>query len=69
MGSKLLTKKIFILGLAWATFLTLTMSLFESMGITPDAVSFGIIGWALLVELPRVWVGFILIDRTLKIRE
>ncbi len=68
MVKKLLSRKILTLGLAWAAYLTLTMVLFESLGITPAVVPFGILGWMLIVELPRVWVGFLIMGRVLKLK-
>ncbi|MBT3397601.1 hypothetical protein HOA55_03570 [archaeon] len=42
----------------WAIFLTATMALFERMHIFPATVPFGVIGWTVLVELPRVVLGY-----------
>jgi hypothetical protein len=44
--------------LYWAIYLTATMALFEYFNILPGAVPFGIFGWFLFVEVPRVIVGF-----------
>jgi len=42
----------------WAVYLTDTMALFEHFNIIPGAVPFGVFGWFLFVEVPRVIVGF-----------
>ena len=42
----------------WAVYLTATMAAFEYFNILPGAVPFGIFGWFLFVEVPRVIVGF-----------
>jgi len=42
----------------WAFYLTLTMAFFERFHVTPETVPFGFIGWMIIVELPRVFLGF-----------
>jgi hypothetical protein len=44
----------------WAIYLTLTMAFFERFNITPETVPFGVIGWMMIVELPRVFIGFLI---------
>lgn len=45
-----------------AVYLTLTMAFFERFGITPESVG-GVIGWILIVEVPRVIIYFSLVRR------
>jgi len=42
----------------WAIYLTATMALFERYNIHPATVPFGVVGWATIVELPRVIAGY-----------
>jgi len=49
--------KMFWTALSWAVYLTLTMVAFGFYNVTPDTVPFGPIGWAIIVELPRAFVG------------
>lgn len=44
----------------WAIYLTATMALFERFNVIPGVVPFGIFGWFLIVEVPRVIVGFLI---------
>ena len=44
----------------WAIYLTVTMALFERFGVVPHNVPLGVFGWAVIVELPRVIVGFVI---------
>lgn len=46
--------------LYWAVYLTVTMALFERFHITPESVPSGFIGWMVIVEVPRVILGFVL---------
>jgi hypothetical protein len=51
-------KKVILIFIYWAFYLTLTMAFFERFHITPETVPFGFIGWMIIVELPRVLLGF-----------
>lgn len=44
----------------WTIYLTLTMALFERFNIVPATIPLGIIGWGVIVELPRMIVGFLI---------
>lgn len=44
----------------WAIYLTLTMVFFERFGIHPSAIPYGVVGWTIIVELPRVIVGWVI---------
>jgi hypothetical protein len=44
----------------WALYLTITMSLFERFHVVPGVVPGGFIGWMFIVEVPRVFVGWII---------
>jgi hypothetical protein len=41
----------------WAAYLTATMAFFEHYNINPATVPYGPVGWAVIVELPRVALG------------
>jgi len=41
----------------WAIYLTATMAFFEYYNINPGTVPYGPVGWAIIVELPRVALG------------
>ena len=58
-------KKILRMAIPWAIYLTATMLFFERMNITPETVPGGVIGWAVIVELPRVLLGFWLIKQVM----
>lgn len=44
----------------WAFYLTLTMAFFERYHITPEVVPGGFVGWMIIVEVPRVILGFLI---------
>jgi len=44
----------------WAFYLTLTMVFFERFHITPETVPFRAVGWMIIVEVPRVALGWII---------
>ena len=46
--------------LYWAIYLTLTMVLFEHLGIVPQNIPRGVVGWGVIVELPRAIIGFLI---------
>lgn len=52
--------KIVWMILYWAVFLTATATLFEYVNVIPGAIPFGIVGWFVLVEVPRVIFGVLL---------
>ena len=42
----------------WSAYLTLTMALIERFGVVPHNIPLGPFGWAVIVEFPRVVVGW-----------
>ena len=57
MAKKKEWKKPILMIIYWAIYLTLTMALFERYHITPELVG-GAIGWTVIVEIPRVAIGY-----------
>ncbi len=51
-------KKPVIMIAYWTIYLTLTMALLDKGGIIPATISGGILGWGIIVELPRMIIGF-----------
>ena len=58
--------EIIKMSIPWAIYLTATMALFEYYTITPTTVPYGVIGWTVIVELPRVIIGWIIISKVLE---
>ncbi|MBW2977516.1 hypothetical protein KY331_01605 [Candidatus Woesearchaeota archaeon] len=52
-------KEIVLMIVYWAFYLTVTMAFFERYHITPEVVPFGAVGWMIIVEVPRVALGWI----------
>jgi len=44
----------------WAFYLTLTMAFFERYHVTPETVPGRFVGWMIIVEVPRVILGFLI---------
>ena len=54
------TKKAIWMIVYWSIYLTATMAFFERFAINPHTVPGGVVGWTVIVELPRVILGFLI---------
>lgn len=46
----------------WELYVGFTNMYFKWMEMEPDEFRYGVIGWSLLIEVPRIIFGFILIN-------
>lgn len=57
------TKRFSLLAIYWAVYLTITQVIFELTGIVPGPegpIPFGVIGWTIIVELPRAILALLI---------
>ena len=53
-------KKTILMIVYWSIYLTATMAFFERYAINPHTIPGSVIGWTVIVELPRVIIGFVI---------
>jgi hypothetical protein len=58
--SKDMWKQAALFVVYWAIYLTATMAFFERFNIHPATVPYGAVGWAIIVEVPRVALGYLI---------
>ena len=47
----------------WELYVSITNILLKRYELSPDEFQFGLIGWALLIEVPRVIMGFVVVQQ------
>lgn len=63
MAKKTDTKGFVWMAIYWAVYLTVTQVIFGTTGIVPgpnSPIPGGVIGWGIIVELPRAIVGLLI---------